>query len=104
MSESQYDAASDVSSDESIAGPPVPSSIARSDNPSCDEPFPFPVDELGDHSVPETADTSVISADAPSETSGHTPIVREQSRKSPLSILKRPRSDPEQVDPLNSST
>lgn len=97
-----FNGVSDESSDESVAGSPVPSSIAKPDNPSFDEDrFPFPVDKLDKPSILETADTSVISADAPSETSGHTPIVREQSRKSLRSILKRPRSDPEQVEQVD---
>lgn len=101
MPQPSFDTASDVSSDESEAGSPVTlSSIAGPTDPSFDEPFPFPVDETGDHSVPETSDTSVTSAETPPEKSDHSPIVRKQSGKTLLSILKRPRHDPKEVDPF----
>lgn len=45
-----FDAGSDGSSDESVAGSPVPSSLAKPDNSSFDEPFPFPVDKSDDPS------------------------------------------------------
>jgi hypothetical protein len=100
MSQPSIDPPSDVSSDESEAGSPVTlSSIAGSTDPSLDEPFPFPVDEPENHSVSETTDTSVISAETPTEKSGHSPIVRKQSGETLLSILKRPRHDPKEVDP-----
>lgn len=101
MHEPQYDAPSDVSSDESIAGSPVPSSIAKPDNLSFDEDrFPFPVDEPENHSVSETTDTSVISADAPSEKSSHAPGDEKRPLKVRSSILKKPRSDPKEFDRL----
>jgi hypothetical protein len=92
-----FDAGSDGFSDEPVAGSPVPSSLAKPDNSSFDEPFPFPVDKSDDPSIPGSADTSVISADAPSEKSGHAPIVRKRPLKLRPSILKKPRSDSKQV-------
>ncbi|KAH8089028.1 hypothetical protein HD553DRAFT_364894 [Filobasidium floriforme] len=99
-----FNGVGDDSSDESRTGSPVPSSIAKPDNLSFDEDrFPFPINESDDPSILETADTSVLSADVPSETSGHTSIVRKQSGESLRSILKRPRFNSKQVEQVDPS-
>jgi hypothetical protein len=101
MLEMLFNGVGDDSSDESIAGSPGPSSIAKPDNSSFDNSaFPFSIDDAGDRAVYGSADTAFTSAETPPEKSSHAPNVEKRPLKLRPSILKKPRSDPEQVDPL----